>query len=164
MRICLFLFFAFTLFSCQQKTSEKNSKPINSSVKKFRELEQLKLKDSLIYLSAENDLALIKLTLIPDETFNFYMSIFPNPLQKISSEPSVIKATGTWSGSDKTILLNFAKRKKDTLHLNALFDIKYKEGNEFKVIDDHTVEIDYTREKINIWGIGCYKTLKNNPN
>jgi len=58
------------------------------------------------------------------------------------------------------VSLNFAERKKDTLNLNDLFDSNYKQGNEFKVIDQNTVEIDYSLDKLNIWGISCYKSEK----
>jgi hypothetical protein len=121
---------------------------------------KLALNDTLVYLSRGNDFALIKLTLIPNGTFDFYMSIYPEPMQETETEPDIIIANGLWNGNEKALLLNFTERKKDTLNLNELFDSNYKEGNEFNVIDENTVEIDYTLDKINIWGISCHKSEK----
>ena len=88
-------------------------------------------------------------------------------MQDAKPESDIINANGLWSGNEKTVLLNFVKREKDTLNLNSLFDSNYKGRNEFykegegsKVIDPNTVEIDYTLNKLNIWSIVCNKTEK----
>lgn len=126
--------------------------------------ENIVLNDSVVYSSGGNDLAQIKLTLIPNGTFDFYMSIYPEPTLETESENEaendIINLNGTWNGNGKTIYLRFANQKEDTLTLNDLFDSNYKKGYEFKVIDQNTVEIDFSLEKLNIWGISCYKTKK----
>ena len=163
MKNSTFLLLFLICISCQKKNTEKTKnfqKPeLNTKTESIKP-DRLALNDTVVYLSAGNDLALIKLTLIPDGTFDFYMSIYPEQMQETNPKSDIIKSNGTWYGNEKSILLNFAKREKDTLNLNALFDSNYKEGNEFKVIDQNTVEINYTLEKINIWGISCYKTEK----
>ncbi len=121
---------------------------------------KLVLNDTIVYLSGDNDLALIKLTLIPNGTFDFYMSIYSEPMQDSEPESDLINSNGTWNGNEKTLSLNFAERKKDTLNLNDLFDSSYKEGNEFKIINKNTIEIDYSLNKLNIWGISCHKSEK----
>jgi hypothetical protein len=160
MRTIIFLVLILIVFSCQNKKSEKIQSAELNTEKEIIKSEKLVLKDTIVYLSGDNDLALIKLTLIPNGTFDFYMSIYPEPMQHSEPESDIINANGIWSGNEKTVLLNFAERKKDTLNLNDLFDSNYKQGNEFNVVDQNTVEIDFTLDKINIWGIGCYKTEK----
>jgi hypothetical protein len=158
MRKSIFLLLILIAHSCQKKKSEKTqSTELNTETEVIKS-EKLMLNDTIVYLSGDNDLALIKLTLIPNGTFDFYMSIYPEPMQNAEPESDIINSNGTWIGNEKTVLLNFSERKKDTLNLNDLFDSNYKEENEFKVIDQNTVEIDYTLDKLNIWGIGCYKT------
>jgi len=157
----MFLILVLILFSCQNKSSEKTEtiqkSELNTEFENVKS-DRLVLNDTVFYLSGNNDLALIKLTLIPNGTFDFYMKIYPEPMQETDSKPDIIKSIGLWNGNEKSILLNFEKRDKDTIHLDDLFDSNFKVGNEFKVIDQYKVELDYTLEKINIWGIGCYKT------
>jgi hypothetical protein len=160
MRKPIFLALILVILSCQGKKSEK---PQNAELNTETEIiqpEKLVLNDTVVYLSGDNDLALIKLTLIPNGTFDFYMSIYPEPMQDAEPESDIINSNGTWSGNGKTISLNFAERKKDTLNLNDLFDSNYKEGNEFKIINKNSVEIDYSLDKLNIWGISCHKSEK----
>ncbi|HEX9827398.1 MAG TPA: hypothetical protein VGA80_12445 [Flavobacteriaceae bacterium] len=162
MRKPIFLVLILIIFSCQSKKSEK---PQNAELNTETEIikpENIILNDTVVYLSGDNDLALIKMTLIPKGTFDFYMSIYPELTleneTETETENDIINLNGTWSGNGKTISLRFANRKKDTINLNDIFDVNYKEGHEFKVIDQNTVEIDYSLEKLNIWGISCYKT------
>lgn len=160
MKKSIFLVLIIIVFSCQNKKSEKTQNVELNTETEIIKPEKLVFNDTIVYLSGNNDLALIKLTLIPNGTFDFYMSIYPEPLQGAEPESDIINSNGIWSGNGKTVLLNFAERKKDTLNLNDLFDSNYKEGNEFKVIDQNTVEIDYTLDKLNIWGISCHKLEK----
>jgi hypothetical protein len=160
MRTTIFLVLILIVFSCQKKKSEKTHNAELNTETEIIESEKLVLNDTIVYLSGDNDLALIKLTLIPNGTFDFYMSIYPEPMQESEPESDIINANGIWSGNEKTVLLNFAERKKDTLNLNDIFDSNYKEGNEFKVISKNTLEIDYSLDKLNIWGISCHKTEK----
>ncbi|MBC3846977.1 hypothetical protein H8K90_11345 [Winogradskyella echinorum] len=160
MRKPIFLVLILMVFSCQSKKSEKTQNAELNTETEIIKPESLVLNDIVVYLSGDNDLALIKLTLIPNGTFDFYMSIYPEPMQDAKPESDIINFNGTWSGNGKTVLLNFAERKKDTLNLNDLFDSNYKEGNEFKVINQNTVEIDYSLGKLNIWGISCLKSGK----
>ncbi len=160
MRKSILLVLVLIVFSCKEKKSKKTQNPELNTETKIEKPLKLVFNDTVIYSSSESDLAIIKMTLIPNGNFDFYMSIYPEPMQDIDPESDIINANGQWNGTGKTLLLNFAKREKDTLDLNALFDSKYKKGNEFKVIDQNTVEIDYTLDKLNIWGIECYKTEK----
>ncbi|MEP0463400.1 MAG: hypothetical protein ABJP52_09770 [Flavobacteriaceae bacterium] len=160
MRKPIFLVLILIFFSCQSKKSEKTQNSELNTETEIIKPESLVLNDTVVYLSGDNDLALIKLTLIPNGTFDFYMSIYPEPMRDAEPESDIINSNGTWSGNGKTVLLNFAERKKDTLNLNDLFNSNYKEGNEFKVINQNTVEIDYSLGKLNIWGISCHKSEK----
>ena len=160
MRKPIFLVLILIAFSCQSKKSEKTQNAELNTESEIIKPENLVLKDTVVYLSGDNDLALIKLTLIPNGTFDFYMSIYPEPMQDTEPESDIINSNGTWSGNGKTVSLNFAERNKETLNLNDLFDSNYKQGNEFKVINQNTVEIDYSLDKLNIWGISCYKSEK----
>ena len=160
MRKPIFLVLILIVFSCQSKKSEKTQNAELNTETEIIEPENLVLNDTVVYLSGDNDLALIKMTLIPNGTFEFYMSIYPEPLQDAEPESDIINSNGTWSRNGKTVLLNFAERKKDTLNLNDLFDSNYKVGNEFKVINQNTVEINYSLDKLNIWGISCHKSGK----
>ncbi|MEP5934399.1 MAG: hypothetical protein ABJ218_04730 [Winogradskyella arenosi] len=160
MRKPIFLVLILIVFSCQNKKSEKTKSTELKAGMEMIEPESLVLNDTVVYLSENNDLALIELTLVPNGTFDFYMSIYPEPMQDTEPESDIINSYGTWSGKGKTVLLNFAERNKDTLNLNALFDSNYKEGNEFKVINKNTVEIDFSLDQLNIWGISCRKSDK----
>ena len=160
MRKPIFLILILIVFSCQSKKSEKTQNAELNTETKIIKPKNLVLNDTVLYLSGDNDLALIKLTLIPNGTFEFYMSIYPEPMQDAEPESDIINSNGTWIGNGKTVLLNFAERKKDTLNLNDLFDSNYKEGNEFEVINKNTLEIDYSLDKLNIWRISCHKTEK----
>ena len=154
------IFLILILFSCQNKKSEKTQNTEINTETEIIKSEKLVLNDTVVYLSGDNDIALIKLTLIPNGTFEYYMKFYPETLEEFESEPDILYSNGFWSGNKKTVSLNFAERKKDTLNLNDLFDSNFKEGNEFKVIDQNTVEIDFTLDKLNIWGISCHKSEK----
>ena len=160
MKESIFLIIILIFFSCQKKKSEKPQNAESHIETEFIKPEKIVLNDTVIYLSGDNDLALIKLTLIPNGTFDYHMSIYPEPMQEAEPKSDIINSNGTWSGNGKILSLNFAERKKDTLNLNDLFDSNYKQGNEFMVIDPNTVEIDYSLDKLNIWGISCYKSKK----
>jgi hypothetical protein len=140
MRKPIFLVLILIIFSCQSKKSEK---PQNAELNTETEI-----------IKPEN--------IILNDTVVYYMSIYPELTleneTETETENDIINLNGTWSGNGKTISLRFANRKKDTINLNDIFDVNYKEGHEFKVIDQNTVEIDYSLEKLNIWGISCYKT------
>ncbi|WP_179009649.1 hypothetical protein [Winogradskyella forsetii] len=162
MRIPIFIVLILIIFSCQSKKSEKTQNAELNTEAEIIKSENIILNDTVVYLSGDNDMALIKMTLVPNGTFDFYMSIYPeitleNEVET-EAENDIINLNGTWSGNGETMSLRFANRKNDTLNLNDIFDVNYKDGNEFKVIDQNTVEIDYSLDKLNIWGISCYKT------
>lgn len=161
MKTTLYLVLILILLSCQKKISEKTQHKEFNTKTEIKKLEKLELNDTIIYLSDDNDLALIKLTLIPNGTFDFHMSIYPETMQDSEPKPEIIKANGIWNGNKKTVLLNFEKQEKDSLNLNKIFDSNYAKENEFKV-NNNTVEIDYSLDKLNIWGISCYKSKKEN--
>ena len=160
MRTTIFLVVILIIFSCQKQTSEKDQNTVLNTEIEITNPKKSELNDTIIYLSDNNDLALIKLTLFPNRTFDFYMSIFPEPMEDSKTESDIINAKGFWSRDEETVSLNFTERKKNTLNLNALFDSNFKENNEFKVINKNTVEIDYSLEKLNVWGISCRKLKK----
>ncbi|MEM6892479.1 MAG: hypothetical protein AAF554_02235 [Bacteroidota bacterium] len=142
MRKTILLVLILIILCCQNKKSENPQNTESNREMELIEPKKLVLNDTVVYLSGDNDLALIKLTLIPNGTFDFYMSIYPKPMQDADPKSDIINSNGTWSGEEKTVSLNFVKRKKDTLNLNDLFDSNYKQGDEFKVIDQNTVEIN----------------------
>ncbi|SFC92549.1 hypothetical protein SAMN04487907_1152 [Zunongwangia mangrovi] len=160
MRNTIFLVLILVILSCQNEKSEKTQNVELNTETEIIQPEKLVFNDTVIYLSENNDLALIKLTLIPNQTFDLYMKIYPEPMQDVETGSEIINSNGTWSGNGQTVSLNFTEIKKDALNLNALFDLNYKEGNEFTVINKNKVEIDYSLDKINIWGINCYKSEK----
>ena len=164
MKKAIILVLILIILSCQNKKSEKSKNAELNAETEIIKTEKLVLNDTIVYLSGDNDLALVKLTLIPKGTFDYYMSIYPEITleteNEVETENEIINLKGTWSGNGKTISLNFENRELNNINLNDIFDSNYKEGNEFKVIDKNTVEIDYSLEKLNIWGISCYKTEK----
>ncbi|SHJ26535.1 hypothetical protein SAMN04488096_1266 [Mesonia phycicola] len=156
----IFIALILVILSCQNEKSEKTQNAELNTETEIIQPEKLVSNDTVVYLSENNDLALIKLTLIPNGTFDLYIKIYPEPMQDVEPESDILKSNGAWSGNGQTVSLNFMELKKDALNLNTLFDSNYKEGNEFKVINKNKVEIDYTLDKINIWGINCYKSEK----
>ena len=158
MKPFLFLLLITVLFSCQKIGFQE------------KEAKELILKDTVVYLSGSNCMASIKLSLIPNKTFNFNMEIYPYMMQDSIVESDFITSTGTWKGTEERLLLTFAKREKDTLHLDRLFDSKANKGFFFNLFgnkpddtDIYTVEIDYTSEYLNIWGSPCSKTEIKHP-
>jgi hypothetical protein len=116
--------------------------------------------DTIIgYRSESNGLAEIKLFLLKDNSFTFYLRIIPQPMS--DDEDSCIHSTGIWNKNKNFVRLNFIKKGPSTY---ALFDTNYSKKNEFNIINDSTVEINYKLSSINIWGVVCDKMeYKNAP-
>ena len=66
MRKPIFLALILVILSCQSKTSKNAESNTEMEIIKPK---KLVLNDTIVYLSGDNDLALIKLTLIPNGTF-----------------------------------------------------------------------------------------------
>jgi hypothetical protein len=147
--------YLFMFVSCNRKIDHPEITNPDFETKSA-DFDKTNIKKTVVYSSEENDLALIQLKLIPDGTFEFLMNIFPEPIQNTENE--IISTDGFWSKKDKIVTLNFASIEKDSLRLDALFDSNYKVGNEFKVIDAHQVEIDFSLNHLHIWGVRCFKT------
>ncbi len=147
--------FLFMFVSCDRKIDQPEITNPDFETK-IADFEKTNLKKTVVYSSEENDLALIQLKLIPDGTFEFLMNMFPEPIQNTENE--IITANGFWSKKDKIVTLQFSTTEKDAIRLDALFDSKYKVGNEFKIIDAHQVEIDFSLNHLHIWGVRCFKT------
>ena len=160
MKRILILASIIVIVSCQNKTSKTIQTETINITTDYDNTNSLILNDTILYLSDSNDLAQIKLTLLPQGRFDFFMDIYPDISENEDIERDIITSSGTWSGTNKTVILKFPKNQKDIIHLNELFDANYKEGNEFNVIDEYNVEIDFTLQKLNIWGISCYKSQK----
>jgi hypothetical protein len=122
-------------------TKDYNARELKSSV--------------LVFKSSANGVADILLTLKHDNTFTFYMKIIPQPTT--NDKESVINTTGKWSKQGNQTRLTF---KKSKLILNALFDRSYAANNQFKIINERTVDINDKLDEITIWGVACTKIKK----
>ena len=96
--------------------------------------EKLVLNDTVVYVSEDNDIAKIKLTLIPDGTFDFYMNIYQESKSDTESKSNIVNSNGTWSGNKKTLILTHE--------------------------EERTAELIYSSDTLNIAGINCYKSDK----
>ncbi len=86
MRNTIFLVLILVILSCQNEKSEKTQNAELNTETEIIQPEKLVFNDTVIYLSENNDLALIKLTLIPNQTFDLYMKIYPEPMQDVETE------------------------------------------------------------------------------
>jgi hypothetical protein len=110
---------------------------------------------ALVFKSSANGVADILLTLKPDNTFTFYMKIIPQPTT--NDKESVINTSGKWTKQGNRTRLTF---KKSKLILNALFDQSYAANNQFKIINERTVDVNDKLDEITIWGVACTKIKK----
>lgn len=135
--ICIILIGAFLISSCNDKT--KNQKII---------------KDTIIYKSAPNGDAEIKLKIKDNGKILLYIKFLPSPNSK--DKLLIKRYRGRWSGSDCWIKLNF-QQWKEVIPLLFIDNHKYK--NEFNLNSvDNYVRINSCSLTIHIWGIRCEKT------
>ena len=109
--------------------------------------------DTIFYKSEANGLAEIQLAIFPNKTFNYTMQIIPQPLEN-EEEESVINSKGTWSENNSWIRLKF---QNEEMSLKAIFDLNYADKNQFKLIDEKTVDLNINLTEIMIWGVLCRK-------
>lgn len=114
------------------------------------------IKSSLLfYQSAANGVADITLSIRPDNSFSLYMKILPQPMS--DDKESVINTSGKWSKQGDWLRLTFSEKK---LNVRELFDQNYAGENQFKVIDERTVDINEKVDELKIWGVLCIKIKK----
>jgi hypothetical protein len=114
------------------------------------------IKSSLLfYQSAANGVADITLSIRPDNSFSLYMRIIPQPMS--DDKESVINTSGKWSKQGDWLRLSFSEKK---LNVRELFDQNYAGENQFKVIDERTVDINEKVDELKIWGVLCIKIKK----
>jgi hypothetical protein len=83
------------------------------------------------------------------------MKILPQPMS--NDKESIINTSGKWSRQGNRTRLTFKKKKLD---VSALFDINYADENQFKIIDERSVDINDTLNELTIWGVLCIKSRK----
>jgi hypothetical protein len=142
----VFMALLFTACASSTKVSDNSSK---SDKVKDRE------GSVLVYQSAANGVADIVLNIKPDNTFSLYMKILPQPMS--NDKESIINTSGKWSRQGNRTRLTFKKKKLD---VSALFDINYADENQFKIIDERSVDINDTLNELTIWGVLCIKSRK----
>jgi len=147
-----FLFFSMAIFSCHFESTKLDN--TDKSLK--NEKSSIVKNDTIVFQSGGNGLADIKLVLSPEGKFSFYMKIIPQPSDE-DTKVDIIRSKGEWFIKGDSLQLKFEKSKLD---LNALFDLKYAKGNEFKIINERTININNSLTEINIWGVVCEKTIK----
>ncbi len=142
------LFIALIITACTSTTKLKdnsikgyNFKDIKGSV--------------LVYQSAANGVAYILLNIKLDHSFTLYMRIIPQPMS--NDKESIINTSGKWSKQGNWTRLTFRKKK---LSVSALFDRNYADENEFKIIDEKTIDINDNLNELTIWGVPCIKIKK----
>lgn len=164
MRILLILTTLF-FFSCSSDYDKQINESSNKELSNKDTATLIKnnntkiITDSIIYQSEPNGLAEIRLTIIPNGEFEYFMQTISQPMSNDDDEV-IISSYGKWTKKDNWIELVFEKNKPE---LNAVFDINYADSNQFKVIDTNTVKININRNSIYIWGINCQKESLNQP-
>ena len=144
MRIAL-VFISLLLAGCTASTKLKHNS-LNSDNGKM-------LNDYyLVFHSAGNGVADILLTLKTDNTFTFYMKMLPQP--GTEDVVSIINTSGKWTKQGKWTRLTFKNKK---MLLSAVFDKSYADNNQFKIINERTVDINNGLDEITIWGVACVK-------
>lgn len=107
-------------------------------------------KEVMSYNSLGNGVASITLQLFENNTYKFDFKSIPQPGTDEKSVKISEKGTYTSDGNWKT--LNF---KKPKFSLAAIFDAKYSEATDFKVIDEEHVKINTAKNALPIWGVVC---------
>ena len=102
------------------------------------------------YQSSFNSLADLNIKLSTDSTFKFAMRI----LETEDDPEEQLNFNGTWSENSKYYELTFIGERPI---LNALFDLKYAEPDEFIIRNDSVIWFNRSKAAIMIWGIGCKK-------
>lgn len=125
----------FALFFISSNTLAQDKMSVKADTIKF-------------YQSNNNFPAIIKLTVLSDNTFNFYM--------KIVDDNTIINTDGVWLEKENYIQHTF--NNKDFL-ITTLFDTT-KYSNDYTILNDSTVTFDKKLWSINIWAIWCNDILK----
>jgi len=157
LRTIILILFTLTLLSCSndqsdKKTTQQTATSKNNDLTTTEKEVNTTINDTVVFQSGSNGLADIRLTIIPDGNFVFHMRTIPQPMTE--DEESIINSTGTWTKKDNWAALKFIKDKPI---LKAVFDSNYVDDNEFKVIDESTVDINIGLKQLYIWGVGCEK-------
>ena len=142
------LFIALFITACATSTKLKDNSNKSDNVKDIKG-------SVLVYQSAANGVADILLNIKPDNTFSLYMRIIPQPMS--NDKESIINTSGKWSKQGNWTRLTFRKKK---LNVSALFDRNYADENQFKIIDERTVDINDKLNELTIWGVLCIKIKK----
>jgi hypothetical protein len=148
-------------FSCGSDSNKQKTEPNDKEIAKKDSVLIEKdvnrtIENLIIFQSGPNGLADIKLTIIPNGEFEYFMQTIPQPMT--DDEVTTINSTGKWTKKDNWVQLVF---DKDKPILSAVFDINYADNNQFKIIDTNTVEINIDQNGIYIWGIDCKKEYLN---
>jgi len=115
--------------------SAQETKPVKADTIKF-------------YQSNDNYPAVIKITVLSDNTFNFYMNII--------DDNTIINTNGIWEEKEDYIKHTF--HNSDFL-ITTLFDTT-KYANDYTILNDSTVTFDKNLWSINIWAMWCNDILK----
>jgi len=155
-RILLILTILF-LVSCSSDSKQQKTEPNDIEIPKKTSVPIIEdvntsIENSIIFQSESNGLADIRLTIMPNGKFTYFMQIIPQPMT--DDEVATINSTGKWTKKANWIKLLF---EKDKPTISAVFDINYADSNQFKIIDTNTVEININQNGIYIWGIYCEK-------
>ena len=78
------------------------------------------------------------------------------PLDKVEEgeDVKITTAEGTWTKRDQWIVLNFSDPNVTT---SGLFESKQNE--DFKIMNDRTVEINSEKKEVTILGIKCVQSI-----
>jgi|SRR5690554_323400 len=102
------------------------------------------------YQSTSNSLADLNIKLNSDSTFKFSMRI----LATDEDPEEQLYFVGTWKENSNYYDLKFTGERPI---LNALFDLKYAEPDEFIIRNDSMISINKSKDVIMIWGVECEK-------
>lgn len=148
-----FIVLLILIISCNSKSLKKTSLADKSELQISSELVQEKIiNDTISYKSGANGLAEIELKIFPNQTFEYYMRIIPQPME--NEDESIINSKGTWTENNSWIRMKFQNKE---ISLTALFDLNYADKNQFKLIDEKNVDLNITLDEIMIWGVLCEK-------
>ena len=148
------------VISCNSKSVEKSIVKEKLEQKKIVETKgKTILNDTVIYQSYPNGMAEIILKIYPNNSFNYYMRIIPQPMD--DDEESIINSKGTWIINNNWVRLQYAN---DEISLESIFnqnDVDKNpnnvDKNQFKLIDKRTVDLNIELNNIILWGILCEK-------
>lgn len=130
-----------------QQEVQKNTPEVKSSTSKSASAFK-----AIVYRNTLNDITDINLTIKKEGTFICYLAPLKEPKPGEVNKSTTVQ--GTWTQRDQWLVLSIGDK---SIKASTLFESKQNE--DFKIVNDHTVEINSAKKEVSILGIKCIKSI-----